>query len=562
MKRVLLAGFNARFTHSNLALRYLRQSCNHLPLEILLHEYSINQPLLEVLAHINGLKPHFILLSVYIWNSKMVAYLLPELKKLLPSMKIILGGPEVSYNPQDWLSRFPTIDHIVCGPGERAVPALLQDACSEKIVTVPPPAFKDIPFPYIDADFPQLDKHYIYYESSRGCLFRCSYCLSSRSDLPVEFRPLPLVFEELSFLLRQNPRIIKFIDRTFNADSQRARAIWHWIMQQKVRHTVFHFEIHPELITAEDLALLQQVPDGLFQFEIGIQSTNPPTLKAIRRTQHFPRIAETIASIRNMKTIHLHTDLIAGLPYEDFDTFSRSFNQVYQLQASQLQLGFLKMLPGTFMAESAVQYGIKALSSPPYEVLETKWLSPEELDALRDIESMVDMYHNSGAFVYSLEAIVEKSSSPFHAFELLAVASKSENVNNLRRNWQKNAALLMSVIKENWPEDVNFFLDCLRWDWCHQAKSHYYPPLINSESLAKAKHDGVKELLNYKAGSGGVLLGADTIPRATINRAIYFRPTSPLFMARFALDDAIYCCYVQDNSFKAFPLITFAMPHA
>lgn len=538
MPKVVAAALNARFTHSNLALRYLRQSVRHLPFEFQLIELTINQPLLEILAVVLDARPDYLLLSVYIWNSRMIRLLLPEIKKIVPRCTVIVGGPEVSYNPEHWLHNFPQIDHIICGAGERALPSLLGGEVSQSVIRMQPADFTRIPFPYISDDFPELSDKYIYYESSRGCCFRCSYCLSSREDLPMEFRPLEQVFTELDWLLQQQVRIIKFIDRTFNASPQRARDIWQWIIKRNPV-TRFHFEIHPELLQDADFALLATAPEGLFQFEIGIQSTHHLTLQAINRSQNKATIARALGILRQMKTIHLHTDLIAGLPYEDSAAFRQSFNDVFALGAEQLQLGFLKVLPGTQMAEQADEFGIKSMSSAPYEVLSTTWLSAAELNQLRQIEAMVDMYGNSGAFACSIMRLTQLFDDAFGTFAALAAKAAEYNVQQQRRNWEKNASLLLNVVRTSLPNHIDDIMDCLRWDWCMQATGHHYPAILRADHLNDAKRRGHEWLRQHKAGRG-FLIGEHEIDHAVAHRAIFFIPQSTAFCQWFEVNRGLY----------------------
>ncbi len=348
MKNILLVGINARYTHSNLAIRYLRNYVSDLSYQITLEEFTINQPLLDILSKIFKLEPEIIALSVYIWNTEIIRKLLPEVHKLLPECKIILGGPEVSYNPQHWLEEFPFLNFIICGAGEAGFRYLIEKKLlvKEQIIKIQNPAFNEIKFPYTDDDFPGLKDKYIYYEASRGCPFKCSYCLSSRSDQKLELREFNKVKEELEFLLNKKPRIIKFVDRTFNANREFSRNIWQYLIEINP-DTKFHFEIYPALLEEEDFILLEKCPVDLFQFEIGIQSTNPATLKAIHRPDNWHKTKEKIQKLISIGNIHIHVDLIAGLPYDEFKHIKHSFNDIYALQADHFQLGFLKILPGT-----------------------------------------------------------------------------------------------------------------------------------------------------------------------------------------------------------------------
>ncbi|MDA3812892.1 MAG: DUF4080 domain-containing protein, partial [Candidatus Cloacimonetes bacterium] len=417
MKKLLLVGINARYTHSNLALRYLRNFVDDLEHKTEILEFSINQDMLAILEQITRVRPEFIALSVYIWNTDIIYSLLPEIKKILPDSKIILGGPEVSYNPEEWLSKFSEIDYIVCGAGEAGLRYLLENGLQigNQIIRKKNPHFSEIPFAYLPSDFPEIKNKYIYYESSRGCSFKCSYCLSSRSDQTLEFRDLENVRKELAFIIKQEPRIIKFVDRTFNINKEHSREIWKFLIDLEPNMT-FHFEIHPELLDDEDLQILKKCPKGLFQFEIGIQSTNPETLKAIQRSGNWEKTADIVHQLISLGNIHIHVDLIAGLPFEDMQGFERSFNDIFNLKADHFQLGFLKVLPGTEMAENADKFGITSTKMNPYIILKNQWLSFDDLNKIHKIETLLNVFSNSNKFKTTLQYLIPRFDSPFIFF--------------------------------------------------------------------------------------------------------------------------------------------------
>jgi len=525
MKKLLLVGINTRYTHSNLALRYLRNFVIDLDCKIKLLEFSINQDYLDILELIAQEEPEITALSVYIWNTDVIKSLLPEIKKILPDTKIILGGPEVSYNAEDWLERFPQIDYIICGAGEAGFKYLLENELNVKnsIIRLKNPIFSTIPFPYLPSDFPDIKNKYIYYESSRGCSFKCSYCLSSRSDQVLEFRDIKTVKSDLNFLIEQQPIIIKFIDRTFNIKKNHSREIWKFLidLNPKVK---FHFEIHPELLEEEDLEILKTVPKNLFQFEIGFQSTNPATLKAIHRNILSIKATNLVRELITLGNIHIHVDLIAGLPYENMETFKQSFNDIFKLYANQFQMGFLKVLKGTEMDESKTNFGILSSDKSPYLILQNKWLSFDELNKIHRIEILLNTFSNSNKFSMTLKYLISEFESPFDFFSNFLEFFNTCNYDLRIKNWEKNANQLIKFINSQFPKKKKLYSDCLRWDWCLQAKAHHYPDFLRSELNNQAKKLGTKYLNKHKAK-----LERSEITNSDLKRTIYFVPESTKF---------------------------------
>jgi radical SAM superfamily enzyme YgiQ (UPF0313 family) len=549
MKKILLIGINARYTHSNLAIRYLRNYVADFSYQITLEEFTINQQLLEILSKIFKLQPEIIALSVYIWNTEITRKLLPEIHKLLPDSKIILGGPEVSYNPQKWFEEFPFLNFIICGAGEAGFQYLLEKKLSikERIIKIQNPAFNEIKFPYIDTDFPGLKDKYIYYEASRGCPFKCSYCLSSRSDQKLELRELKKVKQELDYLLGKKPRIIKFIDRTFNANREFSRNIWQYLIEINP-DTKLHFEVYPSLLEEEDFKLLEKCPVNLFQFEIGIQSTNPAALKAIHRPDDWNKTKEKIQNLISMGNIHIHVDLIAGLPYDEFNDIKHSFNEIYSLQADYFQLGFLKILPGTEIAEKADEYGIECLSYAPYQVLKTKWLDFNQLEKIQQVESLLNTFYNSSNFKLTLENLTSEFNSPFEMFSSLAeYLNKTINEPGIR-NWQKSAALLLEFIRTNLKEKLDFYQDCLRWDWCYLANAHQYPTFLNSKKLTQAKRMGF-EFLKQRSKQNSINFKGVNFTFNDLKKAIFFQPSSIEFKNKL-MRDAEICIFIKFQNYK------------
>lgn len=416
----LLAGLNARYTHSNPALYSLRAHCRGGGTRVDILEMSVNASPEDIIAGIVSSRAGIIGLSVYIWNARCLRALIPRIKAAAPGCRLVLGGPEVTHSPGDWLS-MNEVDIVVAGPGEEAFRKILAGdvPARERLIVGVNPRFADLPFPYEDADFTRFENRYLYYESSRGCPYRCSYCLSSREDARLEERALADVLRELDTLVARAPGTVKFVDRTFNARPERARRIWRHLIESGARQR-FHFEVRPALLGEEDLDLLETAPAGLFQFEMGMQSTNDETLRAVGRASDWPAARKAVARLATNGAIRTHLDLIAGLPYDTLDTIARSFDQAYALGPAHLQLGFLKVLPGTEMRERAAEYALSYNPDPPYEVHENRWISAGDLASLRDIAALVDSLYNTGRFRAWLDAHEALHKGAFAMFRALA----------------------------------------------------------------------------------------------------------------------------------------------
>lgn len=431
--RFLLVALNTKYIHSNPAVYSLR---GYLSEELREHvdiaEYTINNSLSEIMAGIYEKKPDVIGLSCYIWNISMMLELVKELPKILPNVPIFLGGPEVTYRAKELMESYPQLSGIMIGEGEETFAELLhyyltkEGALSEiKGLQLtcgftgdrPLTDINTLPFLYDNLD--DFENKIIYYESSRGCPFRCSYCLSS-IDKTVRLRNIDIVKKELDYFLAHNVKQVKFVDRTFNCNKEHAMEIWRYILEYDNGVTNFHFEVSADLLTLEEIALLNKMRPGLAQLEIGVQSTNPMTIEAIRRSMNLEKLTANVAAVNKGENVHQHLDLIAGLPFEDYESFANSFNEVYAMRPEQLQLGFLKVLAGSYMHEMAAKYGIVYMDKPPYEVLYTRWLSYEDVMRLKRIEEMVEMYYNSNQFVHTICLLEKAFTSPFSMYEALA----------------------------------------------------------------------------------------------------------------------------------------------
>lgn len=477
--KVLLIGINAKYIHSNLAVHSLKAYADRYKENIEIVEYTINHYKDFILGDIFKKKPDIIGFSSYIWNIELVTGIISELQKVLPDTHIWLGGPEVSYRPNEVLEEYPYVKGIVIGEGEVSFLNIMEHyldnekALSEirgilyrdengDIISNPAAEVLDmstIPFPYPELD--KFENRIIYYESSRGCPFSCSYCLSS-VEKRVRFRNVELVKEELQHLMDCKVPQVKFVDRTFNCNHKHTMEIWGFIHENDNGITNFHFEIAADLLNEEELDLISKMRPGLIQLEIGVQSTNPDTLKAIDRTMDLTKLTEIVERINSKENVHQHLDLIAGLPYEGYESFARSFNQVYAMRPNQLQLGFLKLLSGTVMDQKKEEYNIVYQEFPPYEVLYTKWLSFDEVLRLKNIEEMVEVYYNSSQFIYSLKYLEKLFETPFQLYEKLADFYEVNQLFEVKHNRIDRYLYLFKFVKEitgeEWQQEFSALL--------------------------------------------------------------------------------------------------------
>ncbi|WP_122629548.1 B12-binding domain-containing radical SAM protein [Lucifera butyrica] len=448
--KIVLTTLNAKFIHSSLALRYLKVSCRDAGAEIKIKEYTINNEPLAVLGDIYREKPDVVGLACYIWNIEQILSLAQMIRKVLPQTKIILGGPEVSFDPLETMNRHSWVDYIVTGEGEKGfrelILALKDGGSVEELeglafrrngvagVNGAPAIINDLntlPFPYDEADMEQLKDKIIYYESSRGCPFRCQYCLSSATQ-GVRYRSRQQVLQELAFFIRHDVKQVKFVDRTFNARKEHYLPIFQFLAGQDCR-TNFHFEMAIDSLDEETLQFLRQIPPGRFQFEIGVQSTYEPALNAICRHNDWPSIVAKVNRIQSYNNIHMHLDLIAGLPQETYERFAGSFNAVYALQPDMLQIGFLKLLKGSGIHKAAKQYGYVAMDTAPYEVLANNYINYEQVRQLKNMETVFNLFYNSGRMRLTTAWIIrtqEKNAFSFYS--------------RLARYWEEKELFMMA----------------------------------------------------------------------------------------------------------------------
>ena len=472
--KVLLAAINAKYIHSNLGIYSLKTYGEKMlkewglaeQAEISLAEYTINHQMEQILQDIYKRKPDVIGFSCYIWNISYVKVILADIKKVLPDVKIWAGGPEVSYHGEAFLKEEPAVDLVMMGEGEitfaHFLKALLEGEDLKQVPglmvrnadgTFTDTGFRQvmdmsqIPFPYAFMDMKELEHRIIYYESSRGCPFSCAYCLSS-IDKKLRFRSLDLVLPELEWFLQAKVPQVKFVDRTFNCKKSHAMAIWQYIRDHDNGVTNFHFEIAADLLDKDELDLLSTMRPGLVQLEIGVQSTNEKTLEAIRRKTDIEEIREITETINSWHNIHQHLDLIAGLPYEDYDSFRHSFNDVYALKPQQLQLGFLKVLKGSHMMEMCREYGIVYKTQEPYEVLSTKWLDYDHVLKLKTVENMVEVYYNSGQFQNTLEYLEKFFPDAFSIYERLGSFYMEKGYGDVSHTRMRRYEILLEFLED------------------------------------------------------------------------------------------------------------------
>lgn len=462
--KILLAACNAKYIHSNLAVYDLKAYSSDYDEYVILREYTINQPKDEILKDIYSSGADVVCFSCYIWNISFVRELIRDLVKILPKTAFWAGGPEVSYDAEKFLTEMPEMTGVMVGEGEKTFHDLLEfyidgkDSLEEisgiayrtgdKIIHNGWRELMDLSaIPFVYEHLEKFENRIIYYESSRGCPFSCSYCLSS-IDKKLRFRDLELVKKELQFFLDHRVPQVKFVDRTFNCKHEHAMTIWKYILEHDNGVTNFHFEISADLLREEEMELMSQMRPGLIQLEIGVQSTNPETIRAIHRHMDLKKLEHCVNRVHSFRNIHQHLDLIAGLPYEDYDTFHQSFNDVYQMKPDQLQLGFLKVLKGSLMQKEAEGYGIVYKEKEPYEVLSTNWLTYGEVLKLKMVESMVEVYYNSGQFWHTLEYLVPLEKDAFTFYEKLGSFYEKKGYSEISHSRMRRYEILLEYLKE------------------------------------------------------------------------------------------------------------------
>ncbi len=488
MDNILVLGINSKYVHTNLAIRYIKKYVEYYSdIKINLLEKTINNSIGEIISDVYRLKIDYLIISTYIWNKEYVFKLIREMKKVAPNMKIVLGGPEVSYNSEECMKKYGEIDYIIKGEGEETTLEFFTNKDKKNIKGIyyregkeigfsgermPICDLDKIPFPYEIEELREKSK-ILYYESSRGCPFACSYCMSS-IDKKVRYFSMEKVKKDLMTFIDNGVNLVKFVDRTYNLKKERYMTLWKFLLDNYREGLTFHFEISADLFDKEAIEFLKKVPDGYFQFEIGVQTINPLTMELIKRKNHLEKLAYNVLSIKD--NIHLHLDLIVGLPEEDYETFKKSFDYVYNLKPEMIQMGFLKILEGTQISTEIEKYGYKYLSFPPYEVLENNFISYEEVLMLHDVETMLDYYYNSEKFFNTLEYIITNFyERPFDFFEDIALYYRRENYIGIGHKQLAIFDHLYNFYSYKKFPNLEVFKEVLKFDYFHMEKPKHSP---------------------------------------------------------------------------------------
>lgn len=541
MMKVLLTAINAKYIHSNLAVYSLKAYAEenlikelNEKIEIKLAEYTVNQQVDAILQEIYKQQPDMLCFSCYIWNLDYVEELVREVHKVLPETMIWVGGPEVSYDGKDVLTRLPEVTGVMKGEGEQTFCELLTHYVSENgetLADIEGIVYRDkltgeilenewrkvmdlskVPFVYHNME--GFEHKIIYYESSRGCPFSCSYCLSS-VDKCLRFRDIELVKKELQFFIEHKVPQVKFVDRTFNCKHDHAMTVWKYIMDHDNGITNFHFEVSADLLNEEELKLISKMRPGLIQLEIGVQSTNPDTIHEIRRTMKFEEVARIVKRINGYQNVHQHLDLIAGLPFEDYVSFRKSFNDVYALQPEQLQLGFLKVLKGSYMEEQKNIYGLVYKSRPPYEVMYTKWLPYTDVLRLKGVEEMVEVYYNSRQFCYTLPYLEKQFADAFSMFEELARYYEEHELHLINHSRASRYEILLAFAKERDEEHFEQYRQLLIFDFYLRENAKNRPVFAGEERVDK---EFEKEFYDREAEERKYLVGYDSYDKRKLRK--------------------------------------------
>lgn len=515
--KIILTTLNSKYIHSNLAIRYLKEYIYNIDdIDIALEEFTINQNIDFILSEVFKKKPDLVCFSTYIWNLNQTLELCNKLKIVNPNIKILLGGPEVSFDGEKYLKEYSFIDYVIYGEGEETFRELILSLKENKdkknikgliyrnkfgdvIKNNPRPLLKDlniIPSPYRKLG-DELKNKIVYYESSRGCPFNCAFCLSSTIK-GVRYFDIERVKKDLDNLINANVRQVKFVDRTFNANKEYAKEIMSFIMEKNPKNINFHFEVTAHLLDEDMLRFLSKAKEGLFQFEIGVQSTNKKTIQAIKRTTDFAKLAYVSKTIKSNKNIHQHLDLIAGLPYEDYKSFEKSFNDVFDLRPEKIQLGFLKLLKGSKLREEEKKHGYKYYNLPPYEVLESKYIKYKELIRLKYIEDMVEKFYNEGYFKNTIEFIIRNYySSSFKFFEDLSVYWVDKDYHKYSHSRKKLYIILKEFAKYNLYKDYIYIENLIKYDYIFNHSKTRIPNILNLSEKVDYKFN-IHELLKNK----------------------------------------------------------------
>lgn len=534
--KVLLTTLNAKYVHTSLGLWYIYQYCHRDYPEVVFKEYNINQELSWICGEIYLEKAAVVAFSCNIWNIEPVLILCRRLKQVAPETVIILGGPEASNEAEGILERNPAVDFIQCGEGELSFKAWLQAAQEpnpdwskvaglvyrrqdEIIHNQSQSEIADlgqIPYPYPE-DLLPFQKKLVYYETTRGCPFNCQYCLSANEGR-VRYFPLERVKQDLLRFGQAGIRQVKLVDRSFNCNLRWAKEIWNFLLEHPSR-TNYHFEVVGNLLDDESLELLAAAPEGFFQFEIGVQSTNKTTLGLIQRQMDLEKLFRQVGRLIQETKVFVHLDLIAGLPGEDYQSFANSFNQTIALRPHRLQLGFLKLLKGSGLRAKAAEYGYEYTAEAPYEVLKSRWLSYEELLRLKVIEDILDRYYNSQRFRTSLAYLIPLFGSAFAFFETFAAWWKVRSLDEVAHKTRDLYGYLLDFARCHQADEL-ILCNCLKYDLLCFERSVELPDWAGEQeqALAKLSYSFWKDQEQIRK----YLPGYEDRPIREIQRKVYF----------------------------------------
>lgn len=510
MKKIVLTAINSQYVHLNVAVRYLKKYVEkNSDIKLDIYETNINNQLMNIIKDLFEKQPDMIIFSTYIWNKEYVFSITKELKKILPDVKIALGGPEVSYEWDKIMAENQEIDYIFTGEGEK----VLLNFFTKDISEVKGVVYREgdnlkyngieplienldiIPFPYDDEELQDRTKIF-YYESSRGCPFNCSYCMSS-IDKSVRYFSVDRTKEDLKRFIDSPIKLLKFVDRTFNLSKEKYMAIWRFLLENYREGITFHFEINANIFDDETLDFLETVPKGYFQFEIGVQTIDAQAMKSIGRINKLEKLEHNIRRIS--RNIHLHLDLIAGLPYETYDKFRESFDYVHRLKPEMIQLGFLKLLKGTKMYDEREKYGYKYFSKPPYEVFSNEFISFAEMVKLKNLEKVLDFYYNSEKFPESVQWIIENHyESAFSFYEDVADYFDKRGYLKVSHKESTLFTLLYEFYLDKGLKEREIFVEYLKYDYLMLGKTGFYPEWFKSEKDGELYDELIRER-NYKS---------------------------------------------------------------
>lgn len=510
MKKIVLTAINSQYVHLNVAVRYLKKYVEkNSDIKLDIYETNINNQLMNIIKDLFEKQPDIIIFSTYIWNKEYVFSITKELKKILPDVKIALGGPEVSYEWDKIMAENQEIDYIFTGEGEK----VLLNFFTKDISEVKGVVYREgdnlkyngieplienldiIPFPYDDEELQDRTKIF-YYESSRGCPFNCSYCMSS-IDKSVRYYSIDRTKEDLKRFIDSPIKLLKFVDRTFNLSKEKYMAIWRFLLENYREGITFHFEINANIFDDETLDFLETVPKGYFQFEIGVQTIDAQAMKSIGRINKLEKLEYNIRRIS--RNIHLHLDLIAGLPYETYDKFRESFDYVHRLKPEMIQLGFLKLLKGTKMYDEREKYGYKYFSKPPYEVFSNEFISFAEMVKLKNLEKVLDFYYNSEKFPESVQWIIENHyESAFSFYEDVADYFDKRGYLKVSHKESTLFTLLYEFYLDKGLKEREIFVEYLKYDYLMLGKTGFYPEWFKSEKDGELYDELIRER-NYKS---------------------------------------------------------------